>query len=100
MTGNKSWICEYEPESKQQTVWGFPDEPNPTKIVSSQSTFKQMVGCFFWKNCTCRNHATRTTQKTKFRAVHKQLFVSGLTRNHHDNAISLTSTETTAFLRF
>ena len=32
VTGDESWIYEYEPENKQQsTVWVFQDEPNPTK---------------------------------------------------------------------
>ena len=44
VTGDKSWIYAYEPESKQHsTVWVFQDEPNP------RSTSKQMIVCFFGK---------------------------------------------------
>ena len=41
VTGDESWIYAYEPESKQQ--------PNPTKIARTRSTFKQMIACFFGK---------------------------------------------------
>ena len=31
VTGDESWVCAYEPETKQQsTVWVFEPEPNPT----------------------------------------------------------------------
>ena len=34
VTCAESWICAYEPETKQQsTVWVFEQEPNPTKVV-------------------------------------------------------------------
>ena len=50
LTGDESWICAYEPESKQQsTVWVFQDEPNPTKVARTRSTSKQMIACFFGK---------------------------------------------------
>ena len=49
-TADKSWICAYEPETKQQfNKWAFEDKPNPTKVVCEKSTSKQMVGCFFGK---------------------------------------------------
>ena len=50
VTGDESWICAYEPETKQQsTVWVFEPEPNPTKVVCGKITSKQMVACFFCK---------------------------------------------------
>ena len=50
VTGDKSWIYAYEPETKQQsTMWAFEDKPNPTKVVCGKSTSKQMVACFFGK---------------------------------------------------
>ena len=50
MTGDKSWIYLYEPESKQQsTVLVFQDEKNPTKVASALRTSKQMIACFFGK---------------------------------------------------
>ena len=50
VTGDESWIYAYEPESKRQsTVWVFQDESNPTKVTRSQSTFMQMIACFYGK---------------------------------------------------
>lgn len=46
-TGVESWMYTYEPETKQQTVWVFPNEQNPTKVVHGRSTQKKMVVCFF-----------------------------------------------------
>ena len=41
VTGDESWICAYEPETKQQsTVWVFESEPNPTKAVFGKITSK------------------------------------------------------------
>ena len=50
VTFNVSWICAYEPETKQQsTMWVYEPEPNPTEVVYERSTSKQMVACFFGK---------------------------------------------------
>ena len=44
------WIYVHEPVSKQQSnVWVFRDEPNPIKGARAQSTYEQMIGCFFGK---------------------------------------------------
>ena len=48
VTGDESWICAYEPETKP-TVGVFEDESSPTKVVRERSTSKQMVACFFGK---------------------------------------------------
>ena len=56
VTGDDSWICAYESETKQQsTVWVFQPEPNPTKVVSEKITLKQIVARFF---CKTRHVAT------------------------------------------
>jgi histone-lysine N-methyltransferase SETMAR len=37
VTGDETWIYQYDPETKQQsTVWVFDDEDPPTKVVRSQ----------------------------------------------------------------
>ena len=44
ITGDESWLCAYELETKQQsTVWVFEPEPNPTKVVCEKITSMQMV---------------------------------------------------------
>ena len=48
VSGDETWIHSYEPETKQQsTVWVFPNEPNLTKVVRSQSTSKKIIAYFF-----------------------------------------------------
>ncbi|GBP47545.1 hypothetical protein EVAR_40101_1 [Eumeta japonica] len=45
---DESWIYAYDRETKQQsTLWMSHDEPNPTKLIRSESTLKQTVACFF-----------------------------------------------------
>lgn len=40
----KTWLCSYEPEIKQQsTICVFTDEPNYTKVVRSESTYKRKM---------------------------------------------------------
>lgn len=47
VTGDESWIYQYDPETKQQsTVWLFRDESRPQKVKRSRSSGKQMVATF------------------------------------------------------
>ena len=47
VTGDESWIYQYDPETKQQsTVWLFPDEVLPQKVKRARSAGKQMVATF------------------------------------------------------
>ena len=49
VTGHESWICAYEPETKQQfTVWVFEPEPKSTKVLCERSTAKQ-IGTYFFR---------------------------------------------------
>ena len=48
--GDKIWVYQYNPETKQQSaVWVFPDENPPVKFKRNRSASKQMVSCFFTK---------------------------------------------------
>ena len=48
--GDKIWVYQYNPETKQQSVvWVFPDENPPVKFKRNRSASKQMVACFFAK---------------------------------------------------
>ena len=48
ITGNETWVYQYDPETKQQSaVWVFPDKNPPVK--RNRSTSKQMIACFFAK---------------------------------------------------
>lgn len=48
VTGDETWIYQYDPETKlQSTVWVFDDEPPPTKLRRPRSAGKRMVATFF-----------------------------------------------------
>ena len=49
-TRDETWVYQYYPETKQQSVvWVFPDENPPVKFKRNRSASKQMIGCFFAK---------------------------------------------------
>jgi len=111
VTGDETWIYSYDPETKQQsTVWVFPDEPNPTKVVRPQSTSKKMIACFFgltghiatipledrktvnakWYTEICLPKVMKEIRKTN---KNRRIML------HHDNASSHTARETKDFLK-
>ena len=50
VTGDDSWVYQYDPETKQQSaVWVFLDENPPVKFKRNRSASKQMIVCFFAK---------------------------------------------------
>ena len=52
VTGDETWVYQYDPDTKQQSaVWVFPDENPPVKFKRNRSDAKQMIACFFVKFC-------------------------------------------------
>ena len=50
VTGDETWVYQYDAETKQQSaVWVFPDENPPVKFKRNRSASKQMIACFFAK---------------------------------------------------
>ena len=50
ITGNKTWVYQYDLERKQQSaVWFFPDENPPVKFKRNRCASKQMIACLFAK---------------------------------------------------
>ena len=50
VTGDKTWVYQYDPKTKQQSaVWVFPDENPPMEFKRNRSASKQMIACFFTK---------------------------------------------------
>ena len=50
VTGDDTWLYQYDPETKQQSaMWVFPDENPPVKFKRNRRAFKQMIACFFVK---------------------------------------------------
>ena len=48
VTGEETWVYQYDPETKQQSaVWVFPDENPPVKFKRNRSASKQMIACVF-----------------------------------------------------
>ena len=46
VTGEETWVYQYDPETKQQSA-AFPDENPPVKLNRNKSTPKQMIACVF-----------------------------------------------------
>ena len=50
VTGDETWVYQYDPETKQQSaVWVFPIENPPVKFKRNRSASKDMTACFFAK---------------------------------------------------
>ena len=48
VTGDTTWVYQYDPETKQQSAeWVFPDENPSVKLNRNKSASKQMIACFF-----------------------------------------------------
>lgn len=110
VTGDESWIYAYEPETKQQsTVWIFQDEPNPTKVVRTRSTKKQMVAHFFSRMghvATVPLVERKTVNSTWYTTICLPEVFEEMRKNnrkrriilHQDNASSHVSAETIDYL--
>ena len=113
VTGDETWIYQYDPETKQQSsVWVFEDEDPPVKYMRSKSAGKQMIACFFAKSghvatvpledrktVTADWYVTNCLPKV-FEAWRERRPRTG-TRGlllHHDNASAHTARATTTFL--
>ena len=50
VTGDKTWVYQYDPETKQRSAaWVFPDENPHVKFKRNRRASKQMIACFFAK---------------------------------------------------
>lgn len=111
VTGDETWIYSYDPETKQQsTVWVFPDEPNPTKVVRSRSTSKKMIACFFGQTghiATIPLEDQKTVNAKWYTGICLPKVIQEMRKNnkkrriilHHDNASSHTAHETNDYLK-
>ena len=61
VTGDETWVYQYDPETKQQLeVWVFPDENPPVKFKRNRSASKQMIACVFAKLAKLPPYRLRT----------------------------------------
>jgi len=113
VTGDETWIYQYDPETKQQsTVWVFEDEEPPPKVVRSRSVGKQMLAVFFRRSGPVAviplvEQRTVTAQwycevalPSVFQKLEDSRSGTGLRGIllHHDNASSHTAARTIEFL--
>ena len=113
VTGDETWVYQYDPETKQQSaVWVFPDENPPVKFKRNRSASKQMIACFFakfdhaaaiplenkktvtadWHVNHCLPKILQAWCKRRFRTGVRGLLL------HHDNASAHTAAVTLDFL--
>ena len=97
----------HEPETKQQsTIWVFPYEPNPMKVVRS----KKMVACVFFHSehiATLSLEDLKTLIARWYTEICLPKVINETRKNnknrriilHHNNANSYTACETTNFLK-
>jgi len=111
VTGDETWIYNYDPETKQQsTVWVFECEPNPTKVVRGRSAAKRMVASFFAKSghvATVALKDRRTVNADWYTTICLPEVIDEFRKNnrkrriilHHDNASSHTAKRTIDYLK-
>jgi len=101
ITGDESWILEYNPETKRQSrKWHTANSPRPKKARMSKSKIKSMLICFFFLDSQGIVHKEfvppgQTVNQTFYREVLERLkkrvahVRPGIARTwmlHHDNA--------------
>jgi len=113
VTGDETWIYDYDPETKQQSaVWQFPDEEPPTKVKRPRSVGKRMVAVFFrksglvavvplkerrtvnsdWYTTVCLPKVFQELRNQRLRTGTRGILL------HHDNASAHTAAATLDFL--
>lgn len=113
ITGDETWIYQYDPENKRQSsVWVFSEGKLPTKLQRPRNVGKKMVASFFSRSghvstTMLENHRsvnsewyTTVALPKVFQALRERRPKTGLRgiMLHHDNASSHTSLRTKAFL--
>ena len=114
MTGDESWIYQYDPETKRQsTVWVFPGDDPPVKVKRARSVGRKMVATFFSgrghiatipledrRTVTAEWYTTVCLPRV-FQVIHERRPKTGLRGMflHHDNASAHTAMRTVEFLQ-
>lgn len=113
VTGDESWIFEYDPETKRQSLqWKSPSSPRPQKARMSKSKVKVMLITFFdikgIVHFEFLEHGTTVNQhvykailqrlREKIRRKRRDLWENGSWILHHDNAPAHTALSVREFL--
>ena len=101
ITGDETWVFEYDPETKRQSKqWLSPNSPRPKKARQSRSQIKVMLIAFFDargivhaefipQGQTINQHVYQSVLKNLLAAIRRkrsELFDSNTWLLHHDNA--------------
>jgi len=77
ITGDESWILEYDPEIKRQSLgWHTANSPRPKKARMSKSKIKLMLICFFDSQGVVHKEfvpSGQTVNQTYYREVFERL---------------------------
>ncbi|UYV72490.1 hypothetical protein LAZ67_9003364 [Cordylochernes scorpioides] len=93
VTGDESWMFEYDPESKRQScAWHTKSSPRPKKARMSKSRIKTMIIVFF------DIRGIVHCERSKRRIARVRTDIKDTVKLHHDNAISHTAFIITNFL--
>ena len=111
ITGDESWIFEYDPETKRQSQeWHTSSSPRPKKARMSKSKIKTMLICFFDSHGVVHKEFVpqgQTVNQHFYRAVLERLRkrvarvrpdIKDTWMLHHDNAPCHTALSVTEFL--
>lgn len=111
ITGDESWIFEYDPETKRQSKeWHTPNSPRPKKARMSKSKVKTMLISFFDSNGIVHKEflpAGQTVNQYVYREILERLrkrvmrvrpAIKDNWMLHHDNAPCHTAFSITEFL--
>ena len=63
VTGDETWVYQYDPKTKQQ--WAFPDENPPVKFKRNRCASKQMIACFFENSAMLPPYRLRTERRLR-----------------------------------
>ena len=64
VTGDETWVFQYDPETKQQSAVGvYPNENPPVRFKRNRSASKQMIACFFANSATLPPYCLRTQKR-------------------------------------
>ena len=111
ITGDESWILEYDSETKRQSrEWHTANSPRPKKARTSKSKIKSKFICFFFSHGIVHKEIVppgQTVNQTSYRKVLERLrkrverVRPGIARTcilHHDNAPCHTAASNNEFL--
>ena len=67
ITGNETWVYQYDPETKRQSAqWKTANSPRPKKFCQSKSRVKTMLLTFFYIKGIVHYEFVQNGQSTKF----------------------------------